>query len=111
MIDLPSRSSIISSRSRELREERKYRRTHSKMISDSRVTPLERTLMAHEGNSSPGLQEGRVYHNAILFATQARCQIDIQRDENRYLREKRDVMSTSKRMKIAICERTSRTRL
>ena len=34
------------------------------------MTPLERTLIAHEGNPSPLLEEGRAYHSTAILATQ-----------------------------------------
>jgi transposase, IS6 family len=34
------------------------------------MTPLERTLIAHEGNPSPLLKEGRAYHSTAILATQ-----------------------------------------
>jgi hypothetical protein len=60
-------SAIISSKSRELSEYRRYQRTHKRMISASRVTPCERTLLIHEGNSFRVLEEMQSLPERHLF--------------------------------------------
>jgi hypothetical protein len=65
-------SAIISSKSRELSEYRRYQRTHKRMISASRVTPCEQVRRVHENNSSDGLDEKQSlpYHRLFCNTTE-----------------------------------------